>query len=60
MTEREWAELKALRALLTPQYNDEYAVQTARQREGDVCSHCGSRWGHYSRCVLLNHVTATD
>jgi len=34
---------------------DEYARQLYKQDSGSTCEHCGSTWGHYKVCPLLEN-----
>lgn len=37
---------------------DAYADALQAQNEGKACTHCHSRFGHYSVCPLINRETA--
>jgi hypothetical protein len=38
--------------------SDPYADALQAQNEGKACTHCHSRFGHYSVCPLINRETA--
>ena len=38
----------------TVRHNDTYAKVLVQQREGTPCPFCGSPWGHYAVCPLIN------
>jgi hypothetical protein len=35
-------------------HSDAYAKQLALQEQGIPCVYCGSTWGHFASCCLLN------
>jgi hypothetical protein len=46
-----------LRAKLVTEHSetrDAYAKQLALQQQGIPCAYCGSTWGHFAFCCLLN------